>query len=608
MIGEVDFQEVFKLSPAPLMVVRADAPTFTIVAVNDAYLAATHTTEADLLNKGLFDAFPGDVNDPNSTASKLRSSLQRVVDCKVPDKLPHLRYDLPEPESGQLQIKYWSPQSSPVFNRNGEVEHILHIALDVTAEVLAEEKEKRAAAELWISQQQYRSLFDHHPDSIVAFDLEGNFIRANPNMARLAECSVTEVLETSFHSLIIPEDLPTVTACFERAIEGEVQNYNTRITTLKGNLRVVNATLIPMYVDGVIVGVYGIGKDITKTREAEEAREASDKLRTLILQSAQDAIVCFDANDVVTVWNEQAERIFGWNADEMIGARFVDYIVPAHRRERHLLDLSDYLATDGSDIFTRSVQVTTIDRNNVEFPIELTIVPVRDGEDEYFCAFIRDITEREHYLTTLNKSEQHFKALVQEGADFISVLDADGCYRYLSPAYQNILGIPSSELIGRSAFNRIHEDDREHLEEAIKDLRASKRMKSMPFRYLDGNGNFRWLEAIGTNLLDDPAVAGIVINSKDITERIKHIRAIEEQNARLRQIAWTQSHIVRAPLSKIMAIADLLGEYPDDTSCRELYTSMLSSAHELDAIVQNIVKETSLIGAEGGAPSLEMQP
>jgi PAS domain-containing protein len=92
-----DFQLLFEATPACYLVL---APDLTIVAVSDAYNRATLTTREGLLGRALFDAFPDNPDDPTATGvSNLRSSLERVVRDRRPDKMPIQKYDIARPES-----------------------------------------------------------------------------------------------------------------------------------------------------------------------------------------------------------------------------------------------------------------------------------------------------------------------------------------------------------------------------------------------------------------------------------------------------------------------------------------------------------------------------
>lgn len=209
---------------------------------------------------------------------------------------------------------------------------------------------------------------------------------------------------------------------------------------------------------------------------------------------------------------------------------------------------------------------------------------------------LHDVTEKMKAEEATELSEKRFKALVQEGSDLINVLDVNGNYHYASPASLAMIGVNADEITRVNAFEHIHPDDRERVAAELAGILEYHRIKMAPFRFRDANGEYRWLESIGTNLLDDPAIQGIVVNSKDITDRVNYIQAIEAQNSRLREIAWVQSHIVRAPLARIMGLIDLVKNYKDDYSEKmDLLEHILTSAHELDDVIREIVKKTELV-------------
>jgi signal transduction histidine kinase len=131
----IDFQLLFQISPNPYLLLWADAPQFTIAAVNDCYLIATGTQRQDILGRGIFEVFPDNPNDLTATGvSDLRLSLDRVIQSKLPDVMSIQRYDVPSKDAGVsgFKEKYWSPVNTPVFAEDGSVMLILHRVEDVT--------------------------------------------------------------------------------------------------------------------------------------------------------------------------------------------------------------------------------------------------------------------------------------------------------------------------------------------------------------------------------------------------------------------------------------------------------------------------------------------
>lgn len=130
--GAPDFRALFEAAPALYLVLD---PDFRIVAVTDAYAAATRTRREDLLGRDIFEAFPDNPDDPDATGARnLRASLERVRDDLVSDPMPIQKYDVRRPaaDGGGFEERWWSPRNSPVLGENGTLRYIVHRVEDVT--------------------------------------------------------------------------------------------------------------------------------------------------------------------------------------------------------------------------------------------------------------------------------------------------------------------------------------------------------------------------------------------------------------------------------------------------------------------------------------------
>ncbi len=132
-------------------------------------------------------------------------------------------------------------------------------------------------------------------------------------------------------------------------------------------------------------------------RALEECRERrqrvlSDQALRLILDNSLDAVTAMDQAGLVTAWNPQAESIFGWSAAEAVGRPLADLIIPERLRAVHNAGLARYLASGTGPILGRRVELPALHRDGHEFPVELTVTPIVQGEDVWFSAFLRDIS------------------------------------------------------------------------------------------------------------------------------------------------------------------------------------------------------------------------
>jgi PAS domain S-box-containing protein len=140
---------------------------------------------------------------------------------------------------------------------------------------------------------------------------------------------------------------------------------------------------------------------LTRVQERDHAlRAQSDTLRAneertrLIVESALDAVVTIDASGLITGWSPQAEKTFGWTRQDALGRILADTIIPEQYRELHRVGLERFLATGEGPVLNRRIELSALHRDGREFPIELSITPVRMGDAVSFSAFVRDITER----------------------------------------------------------------------------------------------------------------------------------------------------------------------------------------------------------------------
>ena len=144
----------------------------------------------------------------------------------------------------------------------------------------------------------------------------------------------------------------------------------------------------------------------------------------------------------------------------------------------------------------------------------------------------------------IEQNEKRFKGLVQNGADLIAILDSEANYRYVSPTSANVLGISPEEFMGENAFKFIHPEDQEVVYANLKRVENEKHITIKPFRFKNGDGEWRWIETIITNLLENPAIEGLVANSRDVTERMLAEEKLKKSEAYYRGLYNSQTNYV----------------------------------------------------------------
>ncbi len=151
---------------------------------------------------------------------------------------------------------------------------------------------------------------------------------------------------------------------------------------------------------------------------------------------------------------------------------------------------------------------------------------------------VREKTQSlEQALKELGENERRFRAMVENGSALITILDADGKRKYASPPAGQVLGYTASELVGADPFDLIHPEDVPRVAELISEgMKKPGFTGTAEYRLRHKNGSWHTMEAIGQNLLQDPAVQGVVINARDITDRKKAEEQVRAGNLELRMI------------------------------------------------------------------------
>jgi diguanylate cyclase (GGDEF)-like protein/PAS domain S-box-containing protein len=182
-------------------------------------------------------------------------------------------------------------------------------------------------------------------------------------------------------------------------------------------------------------------------------------------------------------------------------------------------------------------------------------------------------------------SEDRYRALTQNSSDLVTVIEATGIVRYQSPAIERMLGYSQEELLGKNAFDYVHPDDLQRVKIAYDEgLKDPGLHPSAEYRFRHKDGSWRWLESVGTNLIQEPGVGGYVVNSRDITRRKEAEDRLREAEKRYRMLveqipAITYIQEIRRPSETVYVspqVMDIVGYTPEEcTSTPDLWLRTL---------------------------------
>jgi PAS domain S-box-containing protein len=203
---------------------------------------------------------------------------------------------------------------------------------------------------------------------------------------------------------------------------------------------------------------------------------------------------------------------------------------------------------------------------------------------------MRDTTRREIPPAVFADSEARFRALIERSEDLVAILDVDGTIRYASPSHAKVLGWTPADLEGRNAFALVHPDDLDDLIRAFGEGMVTPGTSvAREFRMRHQDGSWRTVEALATNRLDDPALAGAVVNARDVTARRAAERALAAKQAELEAVVYALTHDVKRPLTTITITAEQLRARLADRLTAEERDD-LAAIHRLSARTEDMIR------------------
>ncbi|MDB5200069.1 MAG: hypothetical protein JWO92_2032 [Chitinophagaceae bacterium] len=258
--------------------------------------------------------------------------------------------------------------------------------------------------------------------------------------------------------------------------------------------------------------------------------ERKKNLDALQISNTRFSLISKATHDMIWDWDlitgEVYRNIEGWqkifkskNGEE--DGTIEDWSSRVHPEDRKKIEhiLKELISSDSEELFEVEFRIIREDKT-IGFIKDRGYI-IRDGKGKALrlMGASHDITERKNAEEKVLLSEQRFKSLVQNSSDLLAILDVEGNYTYVSPSCKRILGYDPEFFLGESGTICMHPDDVQKPTPSKTVIGAEKFVIVLPFRIKNALGEWRWIEGSMTNMLDDPAINGIVVNSRDVTEK-----------------------------------------------------------------------------------------
>ncbi|MCC6791553.1 MAG: PAS domain S-box protein, partial [Thermomicrobiales bacterium] len=376
-----------------------------------------------------------------------------------------------------------------------------------------------------------REMLESIHDGFYALDGDWRFTFVNSEAERLLRRPKSELLGEDFWSLYPEIETTPYAEALRRVMHGrkpaEVTFY---FPPLDG-----------WYQVRVFPSAEGLSVYFLETTDAvrgKDALAASEERYRTVVEHVPVAIYAINCDDVESYGylGPYIETILGYSVDAFVADPSL-WRSRIHPDDRAGVRAHAVETNASGEPF--SIEYRMKRRDGRQIWVHDTAVLVRDanGAGLYWQGAVTDITDRKTTQEALAARDARFRSFVQDAADLITLMDPDGTIRYESPAFERILGHRPEEWIGRSVRELVAAEDLDRYRNVVS-LIAERPREAIPFqlRAKHADGTTRWIEGSAFNLIDDPNVAGIVVNSRDVTERVALDAELRIREARHRAL------------------------------------------------------------------------
>jgi len=423
---------------------------------------------------------------------------------------------------------------TPFFGDDGEVIGLIGISRDITERKQAEEKLRETTRNLQAAQR-----IAHIGN--WAFDVATQTMTWSEEHARIfgLEPGQAPTLD-EFQQMLHPEYRETHIQMLQEAIAtGKSYQIDLIITRSDGAIRHISGWGETQKNDrGVVERLFGLVMDVTDRVQAKKASQKSEARLAGILDLAADAVISIDASQRITLFNQGAVKIFGYNAQEAIGQP-LDILLPERLGEIHRQHVEQFKeSTETARRMGARLEIAARRRDGTEFPAEASISKLYLEGEIILTVILSDITDRKQAELALRQSEERFRQLAENiNAVFWMTNPAKNQMIYVSPAYEKIWGRSCAGLYAQPItwLDAIHPEDRDRILAALP--QQARGEYDEEYRIVTGSGELRWIRdrafPIENEAGDIYRVTGI---AEDITDRKQAEVALERERQHLRQI------------------------------------------------------------------------
>lgn len=391
----------------------------------------------------------------------------------------------------------------------------------------------------------FDTLFDHNPDTIYFVDLNGNILNVNPAIEKISGFTPEELYSMPSEQFLSIIKLEGTLQYLDQVLAGHSINYETQMLHRDGHWGDIYVTNAPIVIDGQIIGILGIAKDITERKRQEAKLRNSEQSLAQAQRIAQLGSWDYDMVNNRMHWSDQMYRIFGVSPDHYVPT-FQSYLQFIHPEDRQYVQ-QPFQQTLGEDLDPSSMEFRIFRADGAERHVSAQAeVKFNElGMAVQMIGTLQDITDRRNQQERLRQSEERYRLISENSLDMITSHTANGQIDFVSPACRTLLGYEQHEIVGGSGENFVLAQDQPVFLRQFGNVELDDVYRST-FRAQHKNGSIVWLE-MTANVVRDPQTGETlryICVSRDVSDRQRAEVALRESETKFRLMAENMSDLM----------------------------------------------------------------
>jgi PAS domain S-box-containing protein len=437
-------------------------------------------------------------------------------------------------------------------------------------------------------------VFENISDAVILTDIEGKITEWSPSAERLFRYKKGEILGKKIRDSGLFSDSNLLEEQVGLALGDSLDDdakFSSEIQFLKkeeGEPGIAELNVVKLKdLTGAIVGSLRVIRDITQKKRVENALRISENYLKAIFDNTIQSFILLDLEFKVLTFNKKAADFILENTGQKLssGEFLTDFW--------YQNEVKKFLSVSARSLGGEYVKYEEFveNENGESIWLEINFLPVYDHENKLtsICFTALDISERKQAELELAESEARFRSLVQNSSDIITVLDSEGRVTYTSESTERMLGYLSNNLIGSALHDLVLPENQVEFEQTLNETKAdSNDNHTIEYQIKDAEGRIVYLESVMNNLLTNKSIQGIVVNSRDITQRKETEIELKKTNFELDSFVYRASHDLRAPLRSVLGLLNLIKMESNDEQ-KAVYAALAEkSINKLDSFILDL--------------------